>query len=384
MIDVDDDHLGGAPCRAAGLDRAGGAVADSQKAHQPRGAAAAGKRLAFATDLREIRAGPGAVFEEPRLAYPEVHDAALVDEVVGDRLDEAGMRLRVLVGAVGSAQLAGLVVDEIVALRRAVDAVGPMKAGVEPLRRVWRADLPGEHQADLVVKRRGVVLCVEIAALPAPIGPGPGHAVEDLAGASFTAVTGALGQRRDSRLIGGAPPQPGRKALLRNRRQTRGHTGLAEVFLREDVGSDLAPFGRHLESLGLEDDRPVGVPDLAGGGAERHGLIRIPTGRGKMARDVHSSPPTSLPDVVARLAPATKSSQLRWVLAINFCGPADRSTQYVAGRQRFTAGPKGCDNTGREARHGWSDDARHAFVDLVARRIGRHRHLRQPLLPRAR
>src|SRR5438105_3163395 len=33
---------------------------------------------------------------------------------------------------------------------------------------------------------------------------------------------------------------------------------------------------------------------------------------------------------------------------------------------------------------GLGDDARHAFVDLVARRIGRHRQLRQPLLPRAR
>src|SRR5205823_8121709 len=117
-------------------------VADSQKAHQPRGAAAAGKRLAFATDLREIRAGPGAVFEEPRLAHPEVHDAALVDEVVGDRLDEAGMRLRVLIGAVGGAQLAALVVDVVMALRRTVDAIGPMKAGVEPLRRVRRAHLP--------------------------------------------------------------------------------------------------------------------------------------------------------------------------------------------------------------------------------------------------
>ena len=32
--------------------------------------------------------------------------------------------------------------------------------------------------------------------------------------------------------------------------------------------------------------------------------------------------------------------------------------------------------------HGWSDDARHAFVDLVAGRAGRHRQPRQPLLSR--
>src|SRR5947209_8401164 len=105
------------------------------------------------------------------------------------------------------------------ALRRAVDAIGPVKPGVEPLRRVRRADLAGEHQPDLVVKGRRVLLGVEIAAFPAPIGPGPRHAIEDLAGARFTAVTGALGQRRESRPpafagVGGAPPQPGRKALL--------------------------------------------------------------------------------------------------------------------------------------------------------------------------
>src|SRR5207248_545173 len=38
----------------------------------------------------------------------------------------------------------------------------------------------------------------------------------------------------------------------------------------------------------------------------------------------------------------------------------------------------------REARHGLSNDARHAFIDLVTRRVGWHRQLRQPLLPRAR
>jgi hypothetical protein len=62
------------------------------------------------------------------------------------------MWLRVLVGAVGGVQFAGLVVDVVMTLRRAIDAVGPVEPGVEPLRRVGRADLAGEHQADLVIK----------------------------------------------------------------------------------------------------------------------------------------------------------------------------------------------------------------------------------------
>ena len=55
------------------------------------------------------------------------------------RLDEAGMRLRMLVGDFDLRQLAGVGIDVVMALRRAVDAVGPVQAGVEPLRRVRRA-----------------------------------------------------------------------------------------------------------------------------------------------------------------------------------------------------------------------------------------------------
>ena len=92
MIDVEDDHLGGAARGAARLDRARGAVADLEEAHQAGRLAAAGELLAFAAQVGEIRAGAGAVLEDARLAHPQVHDAALVDEVVGDRLDEAGVR----------------------------------------------------------------------------------------------------------------------------------------------------------------------------------------------------------------------------------------------------------------------------------------------------
>src|SRR6266702_1491696 len=53
--------------------------------------------MAPAAQAREVRAGAGAVLEQARLAHPQVHDPALVDEVVVDRLDKAGVRLRMLV-----------------------------------------------------------------------------------------------------------------------------------------------------------------------------------------------------------------------------------------------------------------------------------------------
>src|SRR5205085_11507303 len=104
------------PRTAAGLYRAGGAVAELEEAHQPGGAAAAGQSLAVAAQFREVGTGARAVFEQARLAHPQIHDPAFVDEIVGDGLDKAGVRLRVLVGAFGSAPLAGAVVDVIVTL----------------------------------------------------------------------------------------------------------------------------------------------------------------------------------------------------------------------------------------------------------------------------
>ncbi len=89
MVDVEADHLGGAPRGAAALDGAGRPVADLQKRHQPGGSPASRQGFPLAAQVGEIGAGARAVLEEASLAGPQIHDAALVDEVVGDRLDEA-------------------------------------------------------------------------------------------------------------------------------------------------------------------------------------------------------------------------------------------------------------------------------------------------------
>ncbi len=294
MVDIDDDHLGGAARRTAGFDGTRGPVADAQKAHQPGGTAAARQPLALAAQFREIRAGPRAVFEDSRLAHPQIHDPALVDEIVGDALDKAGMRLRVLIGARRLGQLAGAVVDIPMALRRPVDAIGPVQPGIEPLRRVRRPHLARQHQPDLIVKGGGVGFAVEIAALPAPIGPGPGHAVKDLAGIGLAAKPGVFGQCGERRFVGTAAPQPRWHAVLGDGFERRRDAGLAEIFLREDVGGDLAPLGRHLDALGLEHDRAVGIADLAGCGAKPYRRIWIPTRTRKAPLDLHSSPPTTV------------------------------------------------------------------------------------------
>ena len=134
MVDIDNHHLGGAAGGAARLDGAGGAVADLQEAHQAGGLAAARQFFVHAAQGREIGAGARAVFEQPRLTGPQIHDAAFIDQVVLDALDEAGMGLGMLVGGGGLGQPPALVIDIVMALAGTIDPVRPVQAGVEPLR----------------------------------------------------------------------------------------------------------------------------------------------------------------------------------------------------------------------------------------------------------
>ncbi len=273
VIDVDHHHLGGAPGGAAGFDRAGGAVADLEEAHQARRLAAARQRLVLAAQLREVRAGARAVFEQPRLAHPQIHDAVVVDEIVLDRLDEAGMRLGMLIGGARLDELAGLVVDIEMALARPVYAIGPVEAGVEPLRRVGRAFLARQHEAMLVIEGARILLAVEIAALPAPIGPGAGEPVEDLLGGALRAGALAVGKLGEGRIVRHRAPQPGRHAVFLDPLDSPRHPGLAEIFLSENVRGNLAPAGGNLDRLLAEHHRAVRIPDLTGHVAEREPLI---------------------------------------------------------------------------------------------------------------
>ena len=56
-----------------------------------------------------------------------------------------------LIRAFVAGRLGRFVVDIILPLRRAVDAVGPVQTGVEPLRAVCRGALAGQHVAHFIV-----------------------------------------------------------------------------------------------------------------------------------------------------------------------------------------------------------------------------------------
>ncbi len=64
MVDVEDDHLGGATGLASGLDYAGEGVEAFHKAERARGGAAAAENFGGGTQRREIRSGARSPLEE--------------------------------------------------------------------------------------------------------------------------------------------------------------------------------------------------------------------------------------------------------------------------------------------------------------------------------
>ncbi|MNI16182.1 hypothetical protein D3C73_695080 [compost metagenome] len=268
MVDIDNHHLGRATGRAARLDRAGCPVTDLQEAHQAGRTAAAGKLFAFAAQMGEVGAGAGTILEQTCFANPKVHDAAFIDQVVADGLDEAGMRLRMLIGRLGLRQLAGEGVDIEMALAGAIDAIGPMQAGVEPLGGIRSYALGSEHVGKLVHEGCRIVFGREIAALPAPIGPGAGKTRKDLAGIGFRTVALAFGNVLHRLLVGNRTPQEGRNVVFLNLFQDLRNAGLAEILLRQNVGCDLGELRRHVDIRQPEDDGTVRIADLAGRLAE--------------------------------------------------------------------------------------------------------------------
>ena len=204
------------------------------------------------------------------------------------------MRLRMLIGRLRLRQLAGERIDVEMTLAGAVDAIGPMKPGVEPLRGIRGDALGGEHIGQLVHEGGGVFFRREIAALPAPVGPGAGETGEDLAGIGFRAVLLFLRQRLHRFLVCHGAPQEGGDVVFLDLLQDLRDPGLAEIFLRENVGRDLGELRRHVDVGQPEDDGAVRVADLADRLAEFDPAIGARVRLGETTFDAHCLSPSSV------------------------------------------------------------------------------------------
>ncbi len=115
MVDVEDDHLGGAASLAAGLDDAGEGVESFHKAERAAGGAAAGESFGGCAQRREIGAGAAAPLEEHAFGLGESEDGV---ERVFHRVDEAGGALGLGVSGDAEFHLLRLRVPVPVACRR--------------------------------------------------------------------------------------------------------------------------------------------------------------------------------------------------------------------------------------------------------------------------
>ncbi len=236
MVEVQADHFSSAARSAPGFDGTSGAVANFEERHKPGRRAAARQQLPFAPNSGKVGAHTGAVLENTGFAHPQVHDAAVADQVISHRQDETGVRLRPLVGRRRLLDLAGLRLHKIVALWLAGNAVCGVKARVEPLGRIRSGHLIGDHVGQLVVENLAVLGAGEIAVAAAPILPAGRHAVSHLFDGGFAACA-AIGL---------------------------GHPGFAEVFLCENVCSHLAPSLGNFHVVSLKHHVSAGVADHRG------------------------------------------------------------------------------------------------------------------------
>src|SRR3990170_3471505 len=205
VVDVEDDHLGGAARLAPGLDRPGRGVGAAHEAHRPGGRAAAAERLLRAADLGQVDPRSRSAFEDGPLLHVPVEDRG---HRVVDGEDEA------------RAALLGCV----------------WHADVEPGRRVERRLLVHEEVAELLREDLGVLVVREVAVLPTPPRDRVDDPTDELADAG-------LSLRRSE--------------------------GPAEVLLRDDVRGVLRPRLGELDVALLEgvpsrlvvrDDRVTTLP----------------------------------------------------------------------------------------------------------------------------
>ena len=82
VVGINDHHLSRATCGAAGFDGTGCTVTNFQKAHQAGGFTTTRQRFACTAKRRKVCTRAGAILEQTRFTNPQVHNPALVHQVI--------------------------------------------------------------------------------------------------------------------------------------------------------------------------------------------------------------------------------------------------------------------------------------------------------------
>ncbi len=180
MIDVEDDHLGGASSFASGLDDSGEGVETFHEAERTAGGASAAETFGRAAQRREIGSGAAAPLEEHAFGLRESENGI---ERIFHRVDEAGGALRLAVSGDAELDLLRLRIPVPVArVRVGLDAVA---ANVEPDGRVEGGVLAHEDVDEFVVEGGSIFGSFEVALRQSPVADGFGDAGDQGADSGF-------------------------------------------------------------------------------------------------------------------------------------------------------------------------------------------------------
>ncbi len=226
MVDVEDDHLGGAAGFAAGLDDAGEGVKAAHEAERAGGGAAAGERSMEPRMVERLVPVP-----EPHLkSMPSVLARVRMESSESStELMKQAEHCGVRVAGDGELDVAGVLVPvPVLGVGVGLEAVA---ADVEPDGRVEGGLLVDEQVDELGVEDVGVFGRGEVAAVEAPVADGFGDAGDELADAGFA---------------------------------LRGADLAVEIFAGDDVGRGHGPVDGDFDVLLLEDGLAGGVADEGG------------------------------------------------------------------------------------------------------------------------
>ena len=178
------------------------------------------------------------------------------------------------------------------ALAGPVDAVGPVQAGVEPLRRVRRGHLRRQHVAQLV--EEGLRVGVRSRS-SRPSSPSRSRRRRAGRTPAWTNVSPTM------RSFSGSAASASSSATERHRKDgtvssstffsRAGTPALRKYFCASTSDGDLLPDRRHLDVVRLEHDRAVGIADLGRGQPELDLRVGRLTVLGVAPFDPHSLAP---------------------------------------------------------------------------------------------
>ncbi len=180
VVDVEDDHLGGAAGLATGLDDTGEGVEAAHEAERAGSGAAAREGFHGAADLGQVRACARSPLEEHAFGLGEGQDAV---EGILHGVDKAGGALR--------ARVAGAREDGLRLRAVPVPVLGvgvglkAVAAHVEPHRRIERSLLIDKQVGELVEEDVGVFSRGEVAVAQTPVADGFSDAADEIANTLF-------------------------------------------------------------------------------------------------------------------------------------------------------------------------------------------------------